>query len=335
MSFLAVSLFILAASLPTLNAQCTTQQCPTSPPYLAVNLTSDDDYLYVSTSACPPFDNPNWRNPGIACDQGAQYSIAKRPVYSRVPIPTGERIGQYQGIHYLREDPQPILGAIGVLVNGVVVFGVGAPCGGNSVCPNTDSLALSTYVDAVESEGVTFDQCGGHPAPGNQNYHIHSGNTFNSSAGRRACALPEDTPGEHSVLLGWMFDGFPLYGQYSQGGKLPTQLDSCHGHTHMINGTMQYHYHLPMDFPWMIGCFKGCPIVRNNRRQLNFNGNATYGCPQGLTTDPNPVYEDEVIATPSPSATPTANSPDGSANVVAMVTLMGILLVVSFFLSAV
>ena len=89
-----------------------------------------------------------------------------------------------------------------------------------------------------------------------------------------------------------MFDGFGIYGQFSQGGELPTQLDECHGHTHEMDGVMTYHYHLPTGFPYVIGCYKGCPEVSDNQMQLSkFNIDATYGCPIDLSTDPDPLYE--------------------------------------------
>ena len=136
--------------------------------------------------------------------QDITYRIPKNPRVATIPIPVGEIQEVFQGITYLREDPSPILGSIGVWVNGVNVYGVGAPCGGGSVCP--DQGAPTIWVDAVESEGSTLDMCGGHPSPSYQ-YHIHAGFMFNMSRGREVCRLPSDTEGEHSELLAWMFDG--------------------------------------------------------------------------------------------------------------------------------
>ena len=94
------------------------------------------------------------------------------------------------------------------------------------------------------------------------------------------------------MLLGWMFDGFGLYGRYSQGGLVPTDLDQCHGHTHEIDGVMTYHYHLTDGFPWPTGCYKGCPEVSNNPNQLSFiNSDPEFGCPDGLDDDPDPLVE--------------------------------------------
>ena len=272
-----------------------TSVCPESEPYNLVTIDedSDDDYIIVETSGCPPFDNPNWNNPGNAVEQDLSLKIPKTPKYAKISIPVGEELEDFDGITYLKEDPKPIFGSIGVLQNGVVVFGVGSPCGFGSDCPSEGTGAPSIYVDAFESEGSTFDQCGGHPQMQGQ-YHIHSGASFMNNAGRKMCNLSNDTAGEHSVLLGWMFDGFPMYGQYSQGGELPTQLDECHGHTHDIDGVMTYHYHMPTGFPYIIGCFKGCPESTNNGMEFNkYNGDSTYGCPAGLANDPDPVYEVE------------------------------------------
>lgn len=46
----------------------------------------------------------------------------------------------------------------------------------------------------------------------------------------------------------------------------------------MIDGEMMYHYNFPDEFPWIIGCFKGCLLVENNPRELAFANNGDYGC---------------------------------------------------------
>ena len=254
-----------------------------------------------------------------------------------MPVPVGEIARRYRGISYLKEDPSPILGPLGVLVNGVNVFGVGAPCGGGSPCPSDDPNAPTIWVDAVESEGRTFDNCGGH-ASNRVLYHLHAGNYLSNATQRMACRLPVDTPGQHSELLGWAFDGFGLYGRLSVGGEVPTDLDRCGGHTHEVNGTMEYHYHLPDAFPWTIGCFKGCPDVSNNMRQLMFANNGSYGCPQGLDTDPGlagtGATSEPVQATSEPvqaTSEPTAHA-TGGATACAFAALAAVLLVLTLIM---
>ena len=98
--------------------------------------------------------------------------------------------------------------------------------------------------------------------------------------------MPQDQAGNHSQLLGWMFDGFGLYGINSLGGVLPDDLDKCGGHTHKVNGTDTYHYHLPDNkFPWTIGCYKGCPEVSNNPSELKVASDEEYGGCEGVTGD--------------------------------------------------
>ena len=55
---------------------------------------------------------------------------------AKTPIPVGEKQEVFEGITYLKEDPKPILSALGVLKNGVRIFGVGSPCGFSSKCPD-------------------------------------------------------------------------------------------------------------------------------------------------------------------------------------------------------
>lgn len=246
-----------------------------SAPYYSTSITTDGSYRYVSTTMCPPYTNPKWTNPAEACAFNVTYKIPLKPKAAATSIPVGEKQQVYEGITYLKEDPKPILGVMGVLKNGVNIFGVGSPCGFSSKCPQDGGP--TKWVDAVESEGHTVDFCGGHAAPTNQ-YHIHSGVGMNSSSQREACQLPMDTPGQHSVLLGWLFDGYGMYGRYSEGGTPPTDLDSCSGHTHDIDGVPTYHYHIPDGFPWTIGCYRGCPEISNNRHELSFITQGNYGC---------------------------------------------------------
>eukprot|EP00730_Choanoeca_flexa_P000774 TRINITY_DN10330_c0_g2_i2.p1 TRINITY_DN10330_c0_g2~~TRINITY_DN10330_c0_g2_i2.p1 ORF type:complete len:1119 (+),score=186.74 TRINITY_DN10330_c0_g2_i2:235-3357(+) len=217
---------------------------------------------------------------------------------------------------YLVDDGTAQAGGLGVMKNGVEIFGRYSPCGFGSKCKTqagcpsaakrcqVDVNAPSNIVDAVDAEFHTVDVCGGHPAP-NGGYHIH---TFHSG-NRTICGddqyLPHDTPGQHSELLGWMYDGFGIYGSNSQGGIFPSVLDECNGHTHMIDGVMTYHYHFTNGYPWTIGCFKGCPDASLVRNIANLSG---YGCPTGTTTDPSPTIEAAPNSTQPPSIAATASS---------------------------
>ena len=266
----------------------------------------DDTYRNIETDTCPPYDNPGWNNPNDACKMDKIFKIPLKPVFAKVPIPLGEKDSVYENVTYLKTDPRPIFGAIGVLVNGVEVYGVGSPC---ISVPCSNEGAPTNYVDAVESEGHTVDSCAGHASP-TGSYHIHSGLGINSTEQREACRLPVDREGEHSQLLGWMFDGFGLYGRYSLGGLVPTDLDECGGHMHEIDGVQTYHYHLPDQFPWTIGCYKGCPEVSNNEMELSsINSDPDYGCPEGYHFD-TPTYTNNYNTLSPETGVSTVNGTD-------------------------
>ncbi|SVA75929.1 uncharacterized protein METZ01_LOCUS128783 [marine metagenome] len=119
------------------------------------------------------------------------------------------------------------LGAIGVTKNGVVIFNASDARG----------------EDAVAREIV--DEFGGHPAMSEYHYHF----------------IPERLDSEyledgHSGIVGYINDGFPIYGYKGIGGIEMSNgdLDLCHGHKH---GTSGYHYHATLEFPYTIGCYMG------------------------------------------------------------------------------
>ena len=102
-----------------------------------------------------------------------------------------------------------------------------------------------------------LDRFGGH-TDGTETYHYHF------PAQDLQDHIHPHTSG-HSALMGYMLDGFGIYGPYGEQGELLTSkdLDECHGHTHPVlwDGQMieLYHYHWTYDFPYNIGCFKGTP----------------------------------------------------------------------------
>lgn len=131
------------------------------------------------------------------------------------------------------------MGAIGISLTGAAIFNA------------LDGLGK----DAVAHE--LQDTCGGHPERSGV-YHYHGPSIcMKDNAGKSA---------QHSDLVGYVLDGFGLYGLYDESGKLLTNadLDECHGHTHSINWDGQqanmYHYHLTQEYPYSVGCFRGTAI---------------------------------------------------------------------------
>ena len=102
-----------------------------------------------------------------------------------------------------------------------------------------------------------LDSYGGH-SDGTETYHYH----FPAENLQNHIHRHESG---HSALMGYVIDGFGIYGPYGEDGELlwSKDLDECHGHTHPVlwDGEMvnMYHYHWTYDFPYNIGCFKGTP----------------------------------------------------------------------------
>lgn len=121
---------------------------------------------------------------------------------------------------------------------------------------------LFNAVDAGDRDAVAWegqDDCHGHPNSSGA-YHYH--NLTDQSC---LPASAQDVAGQHSPVVGYAADGFPIYGNLGQDGVplSDADLDICHGHTHAItfNGktVVMYHYHATHAFPYVVGCYRGTP----------------------------------------------------------------------------
>lgn len=134
--------------------------------------------------------------------------------------------------------PNCVGGEVGIMLSGVVIFNA------------FDAEGRDAPAHEVQ------DACDGHPQQSGF-YHYHS-----------LSDCLEDTATGHSVLMGYAFDGFGIYGYYGEDGSEVTNadLDECHGHIHMTDWDGQlvemYHYHATHEFPYVVGCFHGTPSVR-------------------------------------------------------------------------
>ena len=123
------------------------------------------------------------------------------------------------------------LSAIGMALNGVPYF--------NDL--NRDSNPLGP------ADVSTLDAAGGHPGA-NEDYHYHLGANPGINA-EEDPEIPYATTVDTDNLVGFMRDGFPLYGLQDQDDVLPDDLDEYGGHTgsteHFPDGI--YHYHTSQD----------------------------------------------------------------------------------------
>ena len=76
--------------------------------------------------------------------------------------------------------------------------------------------------------------------------------------------MTSDTPGQHSTILGFAFDGYGIYGLQDVGGRAPTNLDACNGHFGPTPDHPEgvYHYHATARFPYLLGCYAGVPTAQ-------------------------------------------------------------------------
>lgn len=117
-------------------------------------------------------------------------------------------------------------GAFGISLNGVVIFN-----------------QYAAMQAALTSEINSFDQYGGHPQQSGV-YHYHVEPTYTT------------TKFSKSVLLGFLLDGFPIYGPVENGKTLTSaDLDKYHGHSHATTDYPDgiYHYHFTSDTPYLNG----------------------------------------------------------------------------------
>jgi len=138
-----------------------------------------DANVYVSCTCIPGYDIGPWAgNPNIPANQDFVFRITRDPqANTGAPINTP-------------------LGHIGVWRNGVSIFN--AKDGMSYLNQN------AWRQNAVVVEGPSFDLCNGHPAP-NGEYHHH----LNPS-----CLYDDQNDEVHSPIIGYAFDGFPIYGAY-------------------------------------------------------------------------------------------------------------------------
>jgi len=132
-------------------------------------------------------------------------------------------------------------GPIGIAVNGVIFF---------------------NPFDADSVEAIwRLDRCCGHPSPGFE-YHYHKYPVCVKSPWT-------DDGTVHSPLIGFAFDGFPIFGPYESAGELAKDsqknpLNAFNGHYDERRG---WHYHVtPGKFPHVIGGYWGFIDSHNRHR---------------------------------------------------------------------
>ncbi|MCP3972100.1 MAG: YHYH protein [Rhodobacteraceae bacterium] len=130
--------------------------------------------------------------------------------------------------------------SLGVAVNGVPIFDYTAA----EEMSQADLTHHQTRHDTVLTKQL--DNCGGHAGRGDD-YHYHASPT---------CMIAQMENAGDAAIIGWAFDGFPIYGDNNPDGSpiRSSTLDVCNGQP---DATFGYRYHTSEDAPYIIQCLMG------------------------------------------------------------------------------
>lgn len=197
--------------------------------YGASSITSDGTYVYIKTSGTPdhksvyyPAGNSLYESFSGTTFGGYTFAknpntIATRNYTFKIPLKPVEAASH----------AATPLGPIGVSLNGVPLFNQYAG-------PNKP----------LTNEIVSFDQWWGHPAQGGD-YHYHVEPLYLTTV-----------KASKSALLGFLLDGFPVYGPEENGNSVTeSTLDAYHGHSGKTEDYPEgiYHYHITNTDPYING----------------------------------------------------------------------------------
>lgn len=191
-----------------------------------VEVTTDGDEIVITCDGTPNHGSPyfstsdsRWESYSGDNDDFVlnPNSISSQSYEYRIPSDPESKSGS--------KEATP-MGPMGVSLNGVPFYNQYAAGGA-----------------ALTSEINSFDQYNGHPQnTGAYHYHIEP-LYLTSTKGNEA-------------LLGFLLDGFPVYGPYENGVKVSnSDLDDYHGHEHATADYPDgiYHYHITAEDPYING----------------------------------------------------------------------------------
>lgn len=225
-----------------------------SPKRIADNvvITFDRGAMVIKSHGVPnhptgQFPEQGFGNPSYIGEQDSTFYLPLEP----------KRVDKPRAVDKANTNGALHMGPIGVAVNGVVFF---------------------NPFDMGNTDAANFmDRCCGHPNRDNQ-YHYHK---------YPICVNTPwaDEGAGHSPLLGWAFDGFPVYGPFESADVMAKDvrgkqaLDGCNAHYDADRG---WHYHVtPGRFPYIIGGFFGEEDSRNSPRRGGPPGNGGRGGGRG------------------------------------------------------
>ena len=198
--------------------------------YGATDIYVDGNYIVIETDDVPDHKSPYFLNTQW---ESSMWIDDTRSGFQQAP---GNKIATTNTTFRIPKNPVAstthtalTAATIGVAINGVAFF--------------NQYQGQNQLITSSSMEYLSFDLYGGHPTPFNE-YHYHIEPYYLTSA-----------KGE-DALLGFMLDGFPIYGPLENGNTLTSSdLDTYHGH---VGATADYpdgiyHYHITADVPYING----------------------------------------------------------------------------------
>ncbi len=248
-----------------------------------VDVAFDANSMVISSSGIPNHDLES--GPGCCASEG-DYTW-------NLPLtPVNDTDGSFEAA--------PLRGPIAVAVNGAAIYGPEDGPGGDAVAAHSGQ-----YVE--DRQPIWLGLCHAHAGPGGQyHYHadancIHWHGADAEDEGWDAYAFAKVDSSEHSKVIGFAFDGYPLYGSFGyaadgtvkemtssyrlrdgmtgSGGIADYEfveglgdLDECNGHwtatPDFPEGTYAYHSTMTngngdLGFPYFLYCYRGVADASN------------------------------------------------------------------------
>ncbi|MCW8876816.1 MAG: Ig-like domain-containing protein [Kangiellaceae bacterium] len=186
-----------------------------------VMVTCDNEYAYVISDTYPSHDLMN----GITGTN------------EQIPVPAPGYAAPIKLSPQISNSYTSIDAALGVAVNGVPIYDYSSQ-GDLDIYnydPNNDVVVLGQ-----------LDNCSGHAGRGDD-YHYHAAPN---------CMIESMTNQGDDAIIGWGYDGYPLYGNNNPDGSSISdgELDVCNGQT---DDDFGYRYHTSEEAPYVFQCLVG------------------------------------------------------------------------------
>jgi hypothetical protein len=158
----------------------------------------------------------------------------------QLPVPAKEYDAPIPLEPTLGDTPQTRDAALGVAVNGVPIFDY---TGGGEMTEE-DLYHYQSEHDTYQTQQL--DICGGHAGRGDD-YHYHM---------KPLCMISQMANAGDDAIIGWAFDGFPIYGDNNPDGSpiVKGVLDVCNG---QADASFGYRYHTSLEAPYIVQCLMG------------------------------------------------------------------------------